>query len=416
MEATTKPSGIPWLGDIPLDWNTTRIISTYTQRSVKVSDKDYPPLSVGKMGVVPQLESVAKTDDGDNRKLVKKNDFVINSRADRRGACGISAQDGSVSLINIVLSPLRDICNEYYSFLFTSERFADEFFRLGNGIVDDLWSTRWDDMKRIYIPAPCKEEQQTIADFLDSECGKIDGIIADMETQVEILQRYKKSLITETATKGLDKSAPMKNSGIAWIGQIPKHWGLNKIRFVVQERIEAGQYTSEDNFLGLENVESNTGKYVKTDSEYEGGVADIYHKGDVLFNKLRPYLAKVYLAESDGHCTGEFVVIKEYDGEKRYLFYYFLSHGFLEIVDASTYGTKMPRASWDYIRNLVIPICDIKEQQAIADYLDEKCAEIDAILVDKQKAIDTMREYKKSLIYEYVTGKKRVKGGQTKCL
>ena len=141
-----KDSGIKWIGRIPKDWDISKIGTIYEERNIKVSDKDYSPLSVTKYGIVPQLKTAAKTDNGDNRKLIKKNDFVINSRSDRRGSCGISDYDGSCSLINTVLKPRHNMNNKYYNFVFRTELFADEFYRWGNGIVDDLWSTKWDNM------------------------------------------------------------------------------------------------------------------------------------------------------------------------------------------------------------------------------------------------------------------------------
>ncbi|MDU6794175.1 MAG: restriction endonuclease subunit S, partial [Staphylococcus sp.] len=136
-----KASGVQWLGMIPKSWDLDKIASLYSERTTKVSDKEYPALSVTKQGIVPQLESAAKTDNGDNRKLIKKNDFIINSRSDRRGSCGISEYEGSCSLINTVLAPKNNMVNRYYNYLFKTELFADEFYKWGNGIVDDLWST-----------------------------------------------------------------------------------------------------------------------------------------------------------------------------------------------------------------------------------------------------------------------------------
>ena len=195
-----KESGIDWLGEIPMLWETKRIAAFYQLRNEKVSDKDFPPLSVTKQGVLPQLETVAKTDDGDNRKLVRKGDFAINSRSDRRGSCGISDYDGSVSLINIVLKPRDKANNKYYNWLFHTEQFADEFYKWGNGIVDDLWTTRWQNMKKIIIPVPPIENQQKIADYLDKKCKEIEEIIADKQSQIETLESYKKSLIYEYVT------------------------------------------------------------------------------------------------------------------------------------------------------------------------------------------------------------------------
>ena len=155
-----RDSGVEWIGPVPEEWRVDRIGSFYDHRNEKVSDKDYPPLSVTMKGVVPQLETAAKSDDGDNRKLVCKGDFAINSRSDRRGSCGISAYDGSVSLINTILTPRGEMNPGYYNWLFHTPLFADEFYKWGHGIVDDLWTTRWSEMKRIAIPVPPLSERR----------------------------------------------------------------------------------------------------------------------------------------------------------------------------------------------------------------------------------------------------------------
>lgn len=199
-KAKVKDSGIKWIGKIPNDWTLTKIGNMYSLRSEKVSDKVFAPLSVTKNGVLPQLENVAKTDDGDNRKLVRKGDFVINSRSDRRGSCGISNLDGSVSLINTVLKPRNEMNPRYYNWLFHTDSFADEFYSWGHGIVDDLWTTRWQEMKNILIPVPTSIEQENIAQYLDEKCSEIDATIAEKQKQIETLEEYKKSLIFEYVT------------------------------------------------------------------------------------------------------------------------------------------------------------------------------------------------------------------------
>lgn len=198
--AEMKDSGIEWIGNVPAEWTINKIDSVYSLRNEKVSDKDYMPLSVTKKGIVPQLESAAKTNDGDNRKLVRKGDFAINSRSDRRGSCGISELDGSVSLINLVLKPRGEMNNRYYNWLFHTEKFADEFYKWGHGIVDDLWTTRWIDMRKISVPMPPLSEQKEIADYLDNKCAQIEELISAKQSQIETLESYKKSLIYEYVT------------------------------------------------------------------------------------------------------------------------------------------------------------------------------------------------------------------------
>lgn len=195
-----KDSEIPWIGQIPKHWEVTKINHLYSQRNQKVSDKDFEPLSVTKKGILPQLENAAKTDNGDNRKLVKIGDFVINSRSDRRGSCGISKFNGSVSLINIVLEPRQNMNSKYFDWLFHTTLFADEFYKYGNGIVDDLWSTRWGNMKNILVPYPPLNEQKEIAEILDKKCEKIDNLSANYKEQIKTLKEYKQALIYECVT------------------------------------------------------------------------------------------------------------------------------------------------------------------------------------------------------------------------
>ena len=195
-----KDSGTKWLGLIPETWDISKISNVYTLRNTKVSDFEYPPLSVTMKGIVPQLETAAKTNAHDDRKLVKKGDFAINSRSDRRGSCGIADRDGSVSLINTILCPKGEMNPRYYNWLFHTVEFADEFYANGHGIVDDLWTTGWQEMKRIWIPMPPLDVQQEIANHLDAKCAEIDAIIADKKAQLETLAEYKKSLIYEYVT------------------------------------------------------------------------------------------------------------------------------------------------------------------------------------------------------------------------
>lgn len=158
------------------------------------------PLSVTMKGIVPQLENAAKTKHGDDRKLIRKGDFVINSRSDRRGSCGISPYDGSCSLINTVLAPREAMNPEYYNWLFHTTIFADEFYKWGYGIVDDLWTTNWGAMRRIQIPVPPMQEQEEIATFLNGKIPQLDKTITDKTTQIETLKAYKASLIYEYVT------------------------------------------------------------------------------------------------------------------------------------------------------------------------------------------------------------------------
>lgn len=224
-----KDSGIEWIGYIPKNWNMSKIGSLYTQRNEKVSDKEYQPLSVTMQGVLPQLASAAKTDDGDNRKLVRVGDFAINSRSDRRGSCGISPLDGSVSLINIILTPRTTMHSGYYDWLFHTTLFADEFYKWGHGIVADLWTTRWQEMKSICVPVPEYAEQKHISEFLDSECAEIDAVLEKTRASINEYKKLKQAVITQAVTKGIRGDRPMKDSGIEWTSSIPYDVSISRI-------------------------------------------------------------------------------------------------------------------------------------------------------------------------------------------
>lgn len=194
-----KDSGVKWIGMIPEHWKVNKIRSHFKERRVKVSDKDFQALSVAKIGIVPQLEDACKTDNGDNRKQVLKGDFVVNSRSDRKGSCGISPLDGSVSLINIVLRPFN-ILQEYVHYLFRSHNYIEEFYRNGRGIVADLWTTRYSEMRNIQIPVPPLYEQQEIVTYLDSKVTNINQLCQAERSQIEKLKEYKQRLISDVVT------------------------------------------------------------------------------------------------------------------------------------------------------------------------------------------------------------------------
>lgn len=264
--------------------------------------------------------------------------------------------------------------------------------------------------KNFRIPLPPLAEQERIAEFLDKKCASIDSSIENLEQKTKSLAEYKKALITQCVTKGLNpKILEFKDSGIPWIGQIPKHWEISKIKYVVKIRSENSSFNAEnDKYIGLENVAGYLNSLIETNTEYENSIQAVCKKGDILFGKLRPYLSKVIIAPFNCFCSSEFLQFINLKCYFKFFYYFLLNKNFIENVNSSTYGAKMPRANSNYIMNLNFLVPPLNEQKEIAEILDKKCKKIDNLSANYKEQIKTLKEYKKALIYECVTGKKQI--------
>lgn len=421
----TKDSGFEWIGIIPAEWGLSKIGQVYRLRNTKVSDTDYPPLSVTNKGIVPQLDTAAKTNAHDDRKLVKKGDFAINSRSDRRGSCGISDYDGSVSLINTILAPLNEMNPGYYDWLFHTVQFGDEFYKFGHGIVDDLWTTGWQEMKKITIPMPPLPEQQRIAAFLDAKCAEIDALTANIQTQIDTLEQYKRSVITETVTKGLNPDAEMKDSGIDGAGKTPSHWKTTRLCYESYIRarlgwrgLKADEYVEEGYaFISAFNIQNSKLvwsplNYI-TKERFDESPEIKLHTGDLLIVKDGAGVGKCARVDElpmggTAPNSSIAVITPSEKQDYRYVCYYLQSSVFNNFVLLLYNGMGVPHLTQEIMSKIKILIPPLKEQMAISNYLDAKCAEIDAVVETKKQQLSTLDEYKKSLIFEYVTGKKEV--------
>lgn len=408
-----KDSGIEWIGAIPQDWQLSKIGSLYTQRNEKVSDKDYQPLSVTMQGILPQLATAAKTDDGDNRKLVRVGDFAINSRSDRRGSCGISPLDGSVSLINIILTPRTAMHPGYYNWLFHTTLFADEFYKWGHGIVADLWTTRWQEMKSITVPVPEYAEQERIAAFLDAECAEIDAVLEKTRASIEEYKKLKQAVITQAVTKGIRGDRPMKNSGIEWIGEIPAEWDVIRNAFLYKEKSRLPEENAVSLSLsqvdGLIATDDMKERSLKT-STYDGWKQ--VRTNDLVLNRFKGHLGVLFAANIEGMVSfhyGVYEPLRQFDS--KFFEYLYHSDAYKAILGLKSNGMtiglqNLSNQNFYSVYSLYPPE---EEQQEIIQYLDDKCSGIDALIVQKQEHFTEIENYKKSLIYEYVTGKKEVK-------
>ena len=409
-----KDSGVEWLGKIPNHWMIRRIKNLFELRNEKnyeaLEDVNLISLYTDK-GVVQHSDLTETTGNkavtAEGYKIVKEDDIVVNIILCWMGAVGRSAYNGVTSPAYDVYKPLHDTNSKYYHYLFRTSQFNGECYRYGRGIMLMRWRTYSTEFRAFSGPLPPEDEQKRIVNFLDKKIDDVDRLIGNVQKQIEKLKAYKQSLITEVVTKGIDPTVPMKDSGVEWIGEIPEHWNIERLKFNVS--INAEKQSSLDlPYIALEHIEGFSGKRIKTDNVYEVDGAIVAHSGEILFGKLRPYLAKVYKVEEETYVSSEFAVFSAETIDNQYLKWYMLSYGFLDTVNASTYGTKMPRANIDFIKNMYIPVFDVQEQEKIALYLNEKSSKIDQLIAIKQSKIEKLEQYKRSLIYEYVTGKKEV--------
>lgn len=423
-----RDSGVKWLGEIPSHWEVKRLGSYFSERHVKVSDKDYAPLSVTKLGVFPQWENVAKTNDGDNRKLVKSGDFVINSRSDRKGSSGVSDRDGSVSLINIVLQPRQTIIGRFSQYLLKSYLFIEEYYRNGRGIVADLWTTRYDEMKTIKVAIPSIKEQEAIANYLDAATSKIDEAIGQQQKTIELLNERKQIIINNAVTKGLAPNVTMKDSGIEWIGEVPEKWEVIKfknlfktrtgITFTKAELVEVGervisygQIHSKDNWRA--SVNPDLIRYIPL-SLTEGKQGALAEKGDFLFADTSEDFEgcgnNVYIDTEEPIYAGYHTILAKCNNKQcgAYLAYLFASSKWRGQIRSMVNGVKVYSITQTIIKNTSVILPTLDEQKAIAEYIKERVVVIDNAIKGHNKKISLLQERKQIIINEVVTGKVKV--------
>lgn len=419
--AMMKSSNTEWLGDIPAEWDVAQIGNYYELRNEKVSDYDFEPLSVTMKGIVPQLATAAKSDDHSNRKLVKKGDFVINSRSDRRGSCGISPLDGSVSLINTVMESRGEMNPQYYNWLFHTEQFADEFYKWGHGIVDDLWTTRWQEMKKILIVAPSPDEQQVIADYLDETCSKIDEIIAEAKASIDEYKKLKQSVIFEAVTKGLNKNINVYKTGNSWIPLLPV--GVKLSRFGLHHDIILGKMLCPNPRNEEDTLEPY---YCAANVHFDGVTGElktmwfnskeketyVVHKNDMLIVEGGAGAGGAAIMNEEPQVStfvqNSIMIVRSHMKDNRYSCYLVQALVKNKYVDVVCNKATIPHFTKEKVSCMPYPVFNRNERNEIANYLDERCKQIDSLISEKESLINDLEAYKKSLIYEVVTGKRRV--------
>lgn len=443
-----KDSGIEWIGEIPEHWTLKKlkfIGNLYSGLSGKSgSDFSAEPTSNTKpfinftnvannKYIVSDNFGHVRLDENENQNKVEKGDLLFLMSSENQEEVGKSAllnNDFGELYLNSFCKGLRISDSEIYpnflNYLLNSSILSQIVSLEGRGFT--RINLRMEGVQNLPILYPSLNEQTAIANYLDQKTTQIDNLIAKKERLIQLLEEERTAIINQAVTKGLpaeerlkaglDPNVPMKDSGIEWLGEIPEHWEVKKLKYVAN-LISIKTSEKPEYVIALENIESWTGKIIGNPFENEmQGEAQLFEKGDVLFNKLRPYLAKVTLADKKGGAMGELLILRPNKFvTSEFLFQRLRSEMIITVVDGSTYGTKMPRASWDkFISLLEFGIPTIEEQNEIVKFISNNELTLDSLSHKYQQEIELLKEYKTALISEVVTGKVDVSTSSTQVL
>ncbi len=430
-----KDSGIEWIGEIPKDWKCCKVKystsfvgsgTTPTSSNQDFYDGDINWIQSGDLYKTVVVDTVEK-------KLTEKALKSFSALHIYQAPFIIMAMYGA-SVGNTAFSKIDACCNQACCCIKNNESFNLKFMFywldfaqidfLGRAIGGTQPNISQDKIKNQYIVKPSLEEQQQIADYLDTKCSEIDATAEDIQKEISLLEDYKKSVITEAVTKGLNPDAEMKDSGIAWIGEIPKDWDLLKIGYVTKEISDIDHYTPSDSddidkvpYLMIGDLKENISqidfescKYISKKVYRALSIKSKPEKENVIFARYAT-IGTVCFVDSEKQLLVSYACLTVKANELikgRFLFYYFKSNAFLEEVSQYVKSNTQGNIGKESLIRAKIVVPKLKEQTQIISYLDSKCSEIDAIIADKKRQLDILAEYKKSLIYEYVTGKKEV--------
>lgn len=413
-----KQTGIKWITSIPVSWDIQKIGTLFAQRKEKVSDKIYAPISVTKNGILPQLATAAKTDDGDNRKKVCVGDFVINSRSDRKGSCGVSALEGSVSLINIVLQPRKQLTGSYAHYLLRSQPFSEEFYRNGWGIVADLWTTRYSEMKTILLPVPPREEQDQIVRYLDWQVSKINRLIAAKRKEIALFEELKTHQTTNAVLHGVEQYKEYIET--QEFGRIPAHWRVYQNKRLFRERVEHSEMGTET----LLSVSKHYGVKPSADLTEDEQFATIkpalslagykvVHKNDLVMNIMRARNGSYGISAYDGIVSPAYCI---YYATKncnvKYLHYFLRTPHVKSLFEAYSSGIAEHRRRLypeDFLR-LTSALPPIEEQNEIVEHIEQSLVKYDEAIANLKRQIACLQDTKTRLISDVVTGQVDVRG------
>lgn len=402
-ERKMRDSGIPWIGEVPEGWEFSKIKYHCTMKS----GDNITALDISDNGEYPVY--------GGNGlrgfyKIYNKNGNHI--LIGRQGALA-----GNVHLVNgkfwatdhaVIVTLKNDVFINYFFRMLESMNLNQYAF--DTAAQPGLSVSR---IMNLNIVLPNLKEQHRIADFLGSKCSEIDTLIENLRARMKSAKEYKKAVITEAVTKGLDKDAKMKDSGVEWIGEIPEGWKVVRFKHIASIKsnlVQPDKYMKYPQ-IAPDNIEKDTGRLLSHQTVEESGVISgnhLFYRGQILYSKIRPNLNKLTVAPFDGLCSADMYPI-ESKLPTLFMVYSMLSTYFvLQVSLIIQDRVKMPKINQEELGEIKVAVPSQQEMLTIADYLDSKCSEIDALLQNYEYQIATLEEYKKSLIYEYVTGKKEV--------
>lgn len=438
-----RPSGIEWLGEVPEHWEVKRLRVSSARPvggawgrdpdgrndvvCVRVADFARESLSVvDDPPTIRAIEPRARTG-----RLLRRGDLLI-----EKSGGGEKQVVGAVVMFD---SDADAVCSNFIARLPMAHGSSSRFCLYVHAAayrgrltvpsikqttgIQNLDLTSYLNLRWCFPPYA---EQCEIGSYLDREMSKLEAVVRKQQTLIERLREKRSALITETVTcglppdaaraAGLDPQPPLTPSGIEWLGDIPAHWEIKRLANLLrstEDKVEAGENTKLP-YIGMEQVESGTGQLLEIDPTFTpSGVSNRFAAGDILYGKLRPYLAKACCVDFDGLSSSELLALRAARHmDRRFLLYQLLADGFVGLMDACSYGTKMPRTSWDIVRAFVVGVPAPEEQQAIADYLDRETARLDALTAKIETAIERLREYRSALITAAVTGKVDVRSAR----
>ena len=414
-----KDSGITWIGSIPKEWKTERIKALFSERNER-DCQGKTLLSVSQyFGIRPKSETDLAdshiAESYDDYKVVRKGDFVMNIMLAWNGSYAVSDYDGIVSPAYCVFKFRKDCCKKYFHYLLRTDGYPSAFKTMSRGVIDSRLRLYPEQFYIFPVIIPSVDEQQRIADYLDKKCAEIDGLIELQEQMIAQLTDYKQSVITEAVTKGLNPNVEFVPSGVDWIGDVPKGWRIAQTRRIVRNHLQGyydadGYVTSGYRLLRITDLLSNgnlsleNAPFVKETPNIKDF---ILQPGDFCF-------ARTGGAGNFGFVSGDiepavfasYLIRFRFSGQNNnYLRYYFLSYSFISEVNSLIHGGVNKNIHAENIKDTHLPLPPLSEQKSIADYLDKECKEIDDLIAIKQQKIETLKEYKKSVIFEAVTGK-----------